>query len=162
MAHRRTFLTALGLGIGSLGLPGLAQAFGLRRRHGSCPPPCAEAACPTCPTFFDQRITSNEICPITKSLYNGVWYYGAADCRTSPPTNCSFHSSTELTVPAYCGTGNSNCIPAPAYGPTSISKSYKVPKHGRVPHYKHGSPRLPRKLRPGDPVAIQNPTTDGE
>lgn len=142
MANRRAFLASVGAGITSLGLPGLAQAFGRRRRCTPCPPPCeTQVICPTA-TVPPPPPPNPKLCPQTRGQYNGIWYYGALNCATTPPSSANFTSSQYLDpVPAPCSSGCPPCVNS-GYSPIisggSIARSQHV----------HGSPCLTKLLDP--------------
>jgi|GEM_PF-4194040 len=103
MRSRRSFLTAVTVGLSSMLLPSLAQARGFRRKR------CLPAPC-SC-----RSGTGPCLCP--KSIYavvNGIYYYicwyvdGSGTC---PLTNsCDGLLNTYATCPNSCG--DPNCIDA--------------------------------------------------
>jgi hypothetical protein len=148
MANRRAFLASLGLGIGGLGLPNVAQAFGRRRRR-DCAQPCPP---PSCPQEIILPPTPHKVCPISRAQYNGVYYYGALDCYYNPPRNTSFTSGNFIDPLATdCTSGIPPCINFNMFMLTALRRL-----DDDLPHLIHDSPSLKRPLDPKNEKLISD------
>ncbi len=160
--NRRGFLTALGLGVGGLALPGMATARGFRRgRHRGCcsaPPVCSECGVPggcVCGMpggvvpggrFRTEAETTVYYCPTSRAQMNGVYYYSAVQC---PSTPSNFTSSKLYDIwPCTGDHPELHCL-VQTYG--GFLKTAAGGKEHKVDKNNH---KLKKALDPGDgPVA---------